>query len=132
MRTRRASTVTFPSVFWTSSSRWAPTRCGWRGTAPISSRSAWHRSPKATRCCGPPAEFGTLTEAPGPGGIDLVDVCFPTGMHAATALEALTAGVHVLVEKPVDVSLPEARRLAAAAEDAAHRGVLCGVVSQHR
>ncbi|MEY9931030.1 UDP-N-acetyl-2-amino-2-deoxyglucuronate dehydrogenase [Catenulispora sp. GP43] len=79
-----------------------------------------------------PAEFASLAEALAAGGIDLVAVCVPSGLHAAAVAEALAAGVHVLVEKPVDVSLPQARRLAALAERAARRGVLCSVVSQHR
>ncbi len=33
--------------------------------------------------------------------IDAVDICLPTDMHAAVAIEALRAGKHVLVEKPI-------------------------------
>src|SRR5438876_5092208 len=33
--------------------------------------------------------------------IDLIDVCNPTDLHPATALEALKAGKHVLVEKAI-------------------------------
>ena len=33
--------------------------------------------------------------------IDAVDVCLPTDMHAAVAIEAMRAGKHVLVEKPM-------------------------------
>jgi len=79
-----------------------------------------------------PAEFESLSEALAAGGIDLVAVCVPTGMHAAAVSEALAAGVHVLVEKPIDVSLPAARRLAALADEAARRGIVSSVVSQHR
>ena len=79
-----------------------------------------------------PAEFDSLRQALAAGGIDLVAVCVPTGLHAAAVCEALAAGVHVLVEKPIDVSLPEARRLAALAAEAAGRGVVSSVVSQHR
>jgi predicted dehydrogenase len=80
----------------------------------------------------PPAEFDSLAGAIASGGIDLVAVCTPTGLHADLAEEALAADRHVLVEKPVDVSLPRARRLAALAGEAARRGVLSTVVSQHR
>ncbi|MEZ0115990.1 UDP-N-acetyl-2-amino-2-deoxyglucuronate dehydrogenase [Catenulispora sp. EB89] len=79
-----------------------------------------------------PAEFDSLPAALAAGGIDLVAVCVPTGLHAAAVSEALAAGVHVLVEKPIDVSLPEARRLTALAEDAARRGIVGSVISQHR
>ena len=33
--------------------------------------------------------------------IDLVDVCNPTHLHPATAIQALKAGKHVLVEKAI-------------------------------
>jgi predicted dehydrogenase len=33
--------------------------------------------------------------------IDAVDICLPTHLHATVALEALRAGKHVLVEKPI-------------------------------
>jgi predicted dehydrogenase len=33
--------------------------------------------------------------------IDAVDICLPTHLHYATALAALRAGKHVLVEKPI-------------------------------
>jgi predicted dehydrogenase len=80
----------------------------------------------------PPAQFDSLGAALAAGGTDLVAVCAPTGMHADLATEALAAGRHVLVEKPVDVSIPRARRLVRLAGDAAGRGVLSTVVSQHR
>jgi UDP-N-acetyl-2-amino-2-deoxyglucuronate dehydrogenase len=80
----------------------------------------------------PPPQFDSLTAALAYGGTDLVAVCTPTGRHADLAEEALAADRHVLVEKPVDASLPRARRLAALAEKAAGRGVLSTVVSQHR
>src|SRR5438874_4193277 len=40
--------------------------------------------------------------------IDLVDVCNPTHLHAATATAALHAGKHVLVEKPIALEPNEA------------------------
>jgi predicted dehydrogenase len=79
-----------------------------------------------------PAQFETLEAALAAGGVDLVVICTPTGLHADAAEAALAAGTHVLVEKPLDASLPKARRLAATAADAARRGVLSTVVSQHR
>jgi predicted dehydrogenase len=48
--------------------------------------------------------------------IDLVDVCLPTDMHETVTLEALAAGKHVLVEKPIAVDLKAADRMVKAAE----------------
>ena len=43
--------------------------------------------------------------------IDLVDVCNPTHLHAATASAALKAGKHVLVEKAIALDPKEADAL---------------------
>ena len=37
--------------------------------------------------------------------IDLVSVCVPSGLHADLAIRALRAGKHVLVEKPMDITV---------------------------
>ena len=61
--------------------------------------------------------------------IDAVCVCTPSGTHADIAIEALAAGKHVVIEKPMDVSLEACDRLIAA-EDAS--GKKLAVISQHR
>ncbi|QOT23059.1 Gfo/Idh/MocA family protein [Paenarthrobacter sp. YJN-D] len=55
--------------------------------------------------------------------IDIVDICAPGWMHAEIALEALAAGKHVLVEKPLANTLEEAELMATAAASARDRGV---------
>lgn len=55
--------------------------------------------------------------------IDLVDVCTPGDSHAAIAIAALQAGKHVLCEKPLANTVPEAEAMAAAASEAARQGV---------
>src|SRR5829696_9956685 len=83
-----------------------------------------------------------LAEARGAGGystdldavladpdIDAVSICTPSGLHADQAVAALTAGKHVMIEKPIDVSLSAADRILTA-ERASGRKV--AVVSQHR
>ena len=50
--------------------------------------------------------------------VDAVIVATPTANHAETALAAIRAGKHVLVEKPLARSMPEAEMLVRAAEDA--------------
>ena len=61
--------------------------------------------------------------------IDALSICTPSGAHAELAVAALEAGKHVMIEKPIDVSLGAADRIIAA-ESASGRKV--GVVSQHR
>ena len=53
------------------------------------------------------------------GGLDAVLVCAPDGLHGPVALDALDAGLHVLVEKPLCLSAAGAERIAerAAAAD---------------
>ncbi len=49
---------------------------------------------------------------------DLVVVAVPTSLHLSTVLEALDAGAHVLVEKPIAPDRAEAEQMIAAAEAA--------------
>jgi UDP-N-acetyl-2-amino-2-deoxyglucuronate dehydrogenase len=43
--------------------------------------------------------------------VDAVSICVPSGLHAQVAIDALDAGKHVLVEKPIALS-PGGRRRA--------------------
>ncbi len=61
--------------------------------------------------------------------IDVVNICTPSGLHAPMAVEALEAGKHVIVEKPIALSLEDADRMIAAAQVAGRK--LC-VVLQNR
>ncbi|MBV9854382.1 MAG: Gfo/Idh/MocA family oxidoreductase [Streptosporangiaceae bacterium] len=61
--------------------------------------------------------------------IDVVSVCVPSGLHAEVGVRAAAAGKHLVVEKPLDVTLDAADRLIGAAGDA---GVAMTVISQHR
>jgi UDP-N-acetyl-2-amino-2-deoxyglucuronate dehydrogenase len=61
--------------------------------------------------------------------VDAVAICTPSGRHAEFAVAALEAGRHVLVEKPIDVTMPAARRVADAA---ARASTTITVISQHR
>ena len=44
-------------------------------------------------------------------GVDVVCVCVPSGLHAEIGVRAAEAGKHVVVEKPIDISLAAADRL---------------------
>jgi predicted dehydrogenase len=60
--------------------------------------------------------------------IDLIDICTPGDSHAEIAIAALRAGKHVLCEKPLANSVPEAEAMAEAATTARAHGVrsACG------
>lgn len=59
--------------------------------------------------------------------VDLVDICLPTDQHETVVLDALAAGKHVLVEKPIATELPAANRMIEAATKAG-RQLLVGQV----
>jgi predicted dehydrogenase len=59
------------------------------------------------------ADYRELLDAEKP---DLVTIAVPTTRHAEVALEAISRGIHVLVEKPLAFSLDEARTIIDAAE----------------
>ncbi|MDX6296993.1 MAG: myo-inositol 2-dehydrogenase / D-chiro-inositol 1-dehydrogenase [Nocardioidaceae bacterium] len=48
-------------------------------------------------------------------GLDIVSICTPSTSHAAATVRALGAGLHVLCEKPIARSLPDARLIVDAA-----------------
>jgi len=56
------------------------------------------------------------------GQVDAVSIVTPTPSHCQVALDCLTAGAHVLVEKPVTETVAQARSLIDAAQQ--HRRVL--------
>jgi predicted dehydrogenase len=47
--------------------------------------------------------------------VELVDLCVPNDEHAGLAIQALEAGKHVLVEKPIALTTADADRMVAAA-----------------
>lgn len=61
--------------------------------------------------------------------IDAVCICTPSGLHAEQGSAAARAGKHVLVEKPMALSLRDADALIAACRE---HGVTLGVVHQNR
>jgi predicted dehydrogenase len=63
------------------------------------------------------------------GKVEAVLIGTPHPLHAAPAVQAANAGVHVLVEKPMAATLADCDAMLAAANRA---GVLLGVISQRR
>ncbi|MFF0269772.1 Gfo/Idh/MocA family protein [Kribbella sp. NPDC004536] len=73
--------------------------------------------------------YATAAEAYAAEEIDAVGVCVPSALHADAAIEALQAGKHVIVEKPVDITLEAADRLIVAERKT---GLTVSVISQRR
>lgn len=62
-------------------------------------------------------------------GLDVVNVCSPSGLHLEHGRAAAEAGKHVLVEKPIEINLARADALIEACDQA---GVQLGVIFQSR
>ena len=60
--------------------------------------------------------FTELDPVLGDPSVDMVAVCVPPALHVETALHVLDAGKHVLVEKPLALSLEDCDRLVDRAE----------------
>jgi UDP-N-acetylglucosamine 3-dehydrogenase len=61
--------------------------------------------------------------------LDAISITCPSELHAEVALEALAAGLHVLVEKPIATTLPDALRMRSAAFEA-ERKLMVGHVER--
>jgi predicted dehydrogenase len=57
------------------------------------------------------AKYQEIEALLGDPSIDAVDICLPTDLHAAVAIEALRAGKHVLVEKPMALNAASAHQM---------------------
>ena len=95
-------------------------------------RWAAARTPERARAFAAQFPFPTTTDiaaAIADPAVEAVLVLTPPAAHLEIAERCLAAGKHVLVEKPLEVSLDRAERLVAAARSAQRR---LGVVLQHR
>ncbi|NLP48335.1 MAG: Gfo/Idh/MocA family oxidoreductase [Clostridiales bacterium] len=61
--------------------------------------------------------------------IEIISNCLPSAMHADFTVRALEAGKHVLVEKPVDITVQAAEKIEAARKKT---GLKVGVIHQNR
>jgi UDP-N-acetyl-2-amino-2-deoxyglucuronate dehydrogenase len=86
------------------------------------------RAASLTEPRGIPA-YGTLDELLAGTECDVVSVCTPSGLHPAHGTAAARAGKHVIVEKPMAISLADADALVQACDAAA---VQLFVVKQNR
>jgi UDP-N-acetyl-2-amino-2-deoxyglucuronate dehydrogenase len=71
-------------------------------------------------------DYGRFLDHP---GLRIVNVCTPSGLHAEHGVAAARAGIHVLVEKPIDTTLEKADALVEACD---RNGVKLGVIYQSR
>jgi predicted dehydrogenase len=62
--------------------------------------------------------YTALEDALADPEIDAVDLCLPTDMHESATIQALRSGKHVLVEKPMALSVESCHRMIAEAERA--------------
>ncbi|HLV01763.1 MAG TPA: Gfo/Idh/MocA family oxidoreductase, partial [Acidobacteriota bacterium] len=75
------------------------------------------------------AGYGSEEEFWGHRPLDIVAIGSPSGVHAKQGIEAAARGIHVLVEKPIDVTLEEADRLISVCQE---NQVQLGVFFQDR
>ncbi|WP_281974571.1 Gfo/Idh/MocA family protein [Halobacillus litoralis] len=75
------------------------------------------------------ATYTTLTEMVQNPNIDVINICTPNAVHAENAIEAIEAGKHVMVEKPIATSLEDADKIIEAAD---RKGVKAATVHQNR
>jgi len=61
--------------------------------------------------------------------IDAVSICTPNGLHAELGIEAALAGKHVIIEKPIDVTIEKANALIKTCQK---QGVKLGIIFQRR
>ncbi len=73
--------------------------------------------------------YETTDQMLGDGEIDAVCICTPSGFHADVAIKAIKAKKHVIIEKPLAVTVDDCDRIICAAEE---EGVTAGVITQYR
>jgi predicted dehydrogenase len=73
--------------------------------------------------------YDTFDEIVTDAEIDVLSICTPSGLHTPLAVAAIKNGKHVMIEKPMSLTLAEADELIASAD--AHQAKVC-VISQFR
>src|SRR5580700_6239848 len=66
----------------------------------------------------PVKHYTKLADALADAEIEAVDLCLPTDLHESATIAALRAGKHVLVEKPMALSVESCQRMLVEAERA--------------
>jgi predicted dehydrogenase len=72
-----------------------------------------------------PHFYKTLSEIVAAGGVDVIDICTPPQTHAPLAVEAMKAGINVLIEKPMAMTVDDAQKIVESQEAT---GLSAGVI----
>jgi UDP-N-acetyl-2-amino-2-deoxyglucuronate dehydrogenase len=75
------------------------------------------------------AFYGDYRQMLREGGLDAVSICTPSGLHSEMTVAAAEAGVHVLCEKPMAITVPQMDAMMEAAQKA---GIKLGIIFQRR
>ncbi len=75
------------------------------------------------------AAYSDLTAFLAHPGLDVVNVCVPSGLHSQVGIAAARAGKHLMMEKPLDITLEAADQLIQTCRE---QRVKLAVISQHR
>jgi predicted dehydrogenase len=73
--------------------------------------------------------YATLEEMFTDRGVDAVSICTPSGLHMEPAVQAARAGKHVMVEKPIEVTLERVDAIIRACRES---GVTLGAIFPRR
>ena len=87
------------------------------------------RAAKVAEQFGVEKTYRDLSQAIADPDVDAVCICTPSGMHGDHAIAAMEAGKHVVVEKPMEVTVEACDRMIAARRAT---GRTMAVISQHR
>lgn len=95
----------------------------------ISSRSLANAQKRALEAgLGDVACYDDYAKALAHPGVDIVSVCTPQHIHCANVIEAAKAGKHMIIEKPVGISVEELRQMRNAVRRAGVRTVVSFVL----
>ncbi len=103
-----------------------PERCAIRAVVDLERTKALQKAGKFGLSCDALADYHELL---GRDDIDAVSICLPPALHAPVSVDFLSAGKHVLCEKPMAPTLEECDRMLDAAE---RGGATLSIIAQNR
>jgi myo-inositol 2-dehydrogenase / D-chiro-inositol 1-dehydrogenase len=91
---------------------------GWVPDAEVVAVASPHNADKFARERGVPASYSDYREMLKDNEIDVIDIGIPNDLHCQVTLDAARAGKHVIIEKPLCVTLEEADQMIEACQKA--------------